>query len=286
MVADALVTIGPAAKSALPALNRTLKLPDPLLTCKTFAAIARIEGQPHLTLPASLAILRQIDKHHLPAIYAAFATVELQGTQSETAPPILAQIEARRKEMWLRRTAIETLAEIGPQGNREAGVALIQAARADDPVIALRADKAFGKVGNTTEKVMPELGALLMDTREAGDYVLGLLPALGPKAIPIVPALVQRLRAEAKGQIGIPYNYALPWLLGRLGSEARDAIPVLTSMLLKEKDASRRPFRRSGSRNRERTSVRESRRDLPDFCRIYGLRRRKRSYAASQAAVS
>ncbi|MCW3052215.1 MAG: putative lyase [Chthonomonadales bacterium] len=232
-VVDALGTIGPAAKSALPALNRTLKLSNPQVAAKTFAAIARVEGQPKLTLPESLTLLKQIDKRRIPALYAAFTTIQLQGTHSAAAPRILAQIVAHRKEKWLRRTAIDTLAEIGPQGDREAGVALIQAARGNDPVIALRVSKAFEKFGNTTEKVLPELGALLQESGEAGNSALGLLPALGPKVTPIVPALVQRLRLEANGQVAIASTYSLPSELGRIGPAAKAAVPVLTSLLLK-----------------------------------------------------
>jgi len=244
-VVDALGTIGPAAQAALPALNRTLKLPDPQVAARTFAAIARIEGEPTLTLPESLTILKQIDKHRIPALYAAFTTIQLQGAQSSAAPPILARIATRRKEIWLRRSAIDTLAEIGPQGDREAGVALIHATRGNDLVIALRASKAFEKFGKTAEKVLPELGALLQENGEAGQYALGLVSGLGPKATSLVPALVRRLRLETDGQVAIGSTFSLPSELGRIGPAAKAAVPLLTSLLLrpvKEREVKRSDF--------------------------------------------
>ena len=232
-VVDALGTIGPAAKSALPALNRTLKLPDPQIACKTFAAIARIEGQPKLTLSESLTILKHIDKRRISAIYAAFTTVRLQSLHSEAAPPILAHIVARRKEMWLRRTAIETLAEIGPEGDREAGVALIQAAAGKDPVIKLYAWQTFRKFGTSADQVIPELIELLRtnDDRNIRSAIVSSLIAIGPKAISAVPTLLRFLREGSHGDVNsIPVG-EIGDLLAKIGPIAPETVPALTALL-------------------------------------------------------
>lgn len=232
-IVDALGTMGPPAKSALPTLHRTLAAPSPALACKAFAAIAHIEGEPKLTLPESVATLQQIERRRLPAIYAAFAAVKVQGTKAESAVPALVRILNSRKETWLRRTAIETLAAVGPAGNREAALTLVAAARRQDPIIALEADKAFEEFGTAAKQVPEELSALLLENGRAQSQVLMLLGALGPEAAPAMPNLTKLLRSEANVPTYSDGMRQILWLLQKIGPDAQEAIPVLTDMLLK-----------------------------------------------------
>jgi HEAT repeat protein len=232
VIVDALGTMGPPAKSALPTLHRTLAAPSPVLACRAFAAIAHIEGEPNLTLPESVATLQQIDERRLSAIYAALAAVKLQGTKAESAIPALVRVVNSHKEPWLRRTAIETLAAVGPAGNREAALTLIAAARRQDPVIALEADQAFEEFGTAAKQVPEELSALLLDNGRGQSQVLMLLGALGPEAALAMPNLTKLLRTEANVPTYTDGMRQILWLLQKIGPDAREAIPVLTDMIL------------------------------------------------------
>lgn len=134
---------------------------------------------------------------------------------------------------WLRRTAIETLAAVGPAGNREAALELIQAVRRQDPVIALEIGEAFGKFGTSAKQVVPELGALLRNVDiQLRESVLMLLSQLGPKAAPAAPDVIWLLeRSVHDKRYATTPSYIL-WLLDRIGPEATTVVPVLTDLLL------------------------------------------------------
>ncbi len=231
-IVEALGTMGPAAKSALPALHRRLTDPSPTLACKAFAAIAHIEGEPTVTPKEAATILQEIDKQRIPAIYAAFSAINLQGTKAEAAVPVLVQIVDTRKEAWLRRTAVETLAAVGPAENRDAALVLIAAAHQQDPKIALDVTQAFQKFGTAAKLVIPELSALLLAGERERNQALTLLYSLGPKAAPAVPNLTKLLREEAKGTKNSDTTTHVLWLLQNIGPDAQEAAPVLTDLIL------------------------------------------------------
>lgn len=232
-VAEALGLMGPAAKSALPTLQRILALPSPALAANSFAAIARIEGLPTLTLPEARTILEQIEKRRLAETYAAFATIKLAGPKATAAVPALTQIVANRKEPWLRRTAIDVLAVVGPNGNTEAQRLLIQAVRRTDPVIEMDADKAFQEFGFASAEVTPELSDLLaIDDSRIWQKVITLLNQAGPLLAPAVPNLVRLLPPPAQRKRMAGSLADIVHLLARLGPQAQESVPALTDLLL------------------------------------------------------
>lgn len=235
-VIDALGAMGPPAKSALPTLHRSLTLPSPLTEAKAFAAIAHIEGEPALDLPGALTALQQLDPRRLAATHAAFETIRQQKAKAKEAIPTLSRIVANRSEPWLRRTAIETLAAIGPQGDREAALLLLKAARRDDPVLALDPDQLFEEFGQMAAQVPAELGALLLNENErVVEHAYQLLSSLGAQAAPAVPSIVQALQTRQKN--GWPSGaHNLFWLLGRIGPQAQEAVPTLTDLVLRSEE--------------------------------------------------
>jgi HEAT repeat protein len=241
-VAEALGSMGSPAKSALPALHRALAQGEPKVAYNAFAAIAHIEGQPVLTVRESVTILKRINKSRLSAVYAAFFTVKREGTKAEAAVPTLAEIVAHSKDSWLRRTAVETLAEVGPARNRQAALALLQAAKGEDPVIALDAGKAFENFGTTAELVVPELSALLRIHQERlRESVEILLYPLGGKAAGAVPDLMQVLKEAANGKPNGSDIRGILWLFDRMGPEARVAARELTDLLLRPRNSLNNP---------------------------------------------
>jgi hypothetical protein len=242
-VVEALGKMGSAAKSALPLLRQTLQSPSPLPASAAFTAIAHIEGLPSLALPQALTVLRRSDTRRLPALYAALAVVRLAGTQAGAAVPLLTGIVTHRPEVWLRRAAIETLAVLGPQGDREAALVLIQAARKQDPAIALDYEKAFEEFGAASAEVVPELSALLQaDDERLRDHVLTLLTSLGSRAASAVPALIQLLKSDGEMKRARPNVSMILWTLSAIGPGAQEAAPLLTDLLLAgEKDTNGNP---------------------------------------------
>jgi HEAT repeat protein len=233
-VADALGTMGPAAKSAIPALQRCLMGPSPVLASRAYVAVAHIEGVPTLTLPASLVVLKQLDKRRLSQVYAAFTTVKLAGTPATGTLDMLVQFVNKRKEPWLRRAAIETLAAVGPESNLEAARLLILAVQNQDPVIAMGVDKAFEEFRASAKQVVPELSVLLLSTNASiRNRAEQLLSPLGHEAAPTVPNLIRELQTDMSDRRLAKNVTNILQLLGQMGPEARDAAPVLTDLLLK-----------------------------------------------------
>jgi hypothetical protein len=243
-VMDALGAMGPAARSALPALHRALALPSPEASGRAFAAIAHIEGQPKLTEAEALAVLQKTDSHTLTEVYTAFATVKREGKRTEAVAAALAQIVIRRKEPWLRRTAIETLAAVGPAGNREAALALVRAVQRQDPVIALGFPEAFEEFGSSAEQVVPELSVLLRnEDARLQEAVLMLLFQIGRKAAPALPEVIRLLQQSVRDDRFTGNPSQILWLLDSMGSEAKAAAPVLIDLLLTpKKHAGGTPF--------------------------------------------
>ncbi|MCW3052216.1 MAG: hypothetical protein JWN14_1386 [Chthonomonadales bacterium] len=232
-VVEALGNMGSAAKSALPTLHRILELPSPLPAAGAFAAIARIEGLPKLTLADSLPILRHIEAYRLPETYAAFAAVKQESSRALAAVPLLTQIALKRKEPWLRRTAVETLAVVGPGGYAEAARVLLQAAHKQDPVIAMDVDQALEAFGSAAGLVTPELSALLQSNdNHLLERVEMLLVPLGKRAALAVPNLVRLLLIHDQGKQQAGSLSVILSLLSNIGPEAQEAVPVLTDLLL------------------------------------------------------
>ena len=230
----ALGNMGSGAKSALPTLHRILERPSPLPATCAFAAIAQIEGLPKLTLADSLPILRHIEAYRLPEAYAAFATIQREGTRALVAIPFLTQIALNRKEPWLRHTAVETLAVTGPGRYADAARVLLQAAHKQDPGIAMDVDLALAAFGGAAELVTPELSALLQcdDSHLLARVELLLVP-LGKRAVPAIPNLVRLLQLHDQGRRQVGALPVILSLLSNIGPEAQEAVPVLTDLLLK-----------------------------------------------------
>ncbi len=239
-VATALGDMGAGAKSALPSLTIVLHNPSPPLACTAFAAIAKIEGSQSLTKTDALTILKRVEGApvgaipvSLPETYEAFRTVKMAGKESEGAVPVLTAIVEKRTEPWLRRTAIETLAAIGPQGHHNAALLLIQSVTSHDPALTLPPRAALAAFGPGDANAAEPLGGLLL----AGDtslheLVATLLFGMAEKAAPAVPALAEALQPQ-NGVYADTYNrrYYLR-ILSRIGPAAQQAVPALTAMLL------------------------------------------------------
>ena len=236
-IIEALGTMGNAAKSAIPALHRVRTLSSPELACKAFAAIAQIEGHSALTLPVALETLHEIDQHSLAGLYTALMVLTREGKNATETVPLLTQIVQTRKEPWLRRTAIEALADIGPAENREAALVLLQAAHRQDPAIALDVDTVFNHMGTGANQVIPELNDLMMSDTNIRDRALGALTTAGPRAVSVVPNLLRLLREGAHGDLNHIDVAAILRLLITIGPASSESILFLTELILQADNA-------------------------------------------------
>src|SRR5436305_7540630 len=98
---------------------------------------------------------------------------------------------------------------------------LLAALKNSDAALRSQAVKALWQSGEKSESLMPVLVAVLKDPndKEHAESSLRLLVDIGA---PAIPEMTKLLDDEA-----FPHRANLIWALGRMGREARDAIPLL-----------------------------------------------------------
>ncbi len=237
--ARALGAIGPEAKDAVVPLLRVLKEKEKEKDGRAASAAAKALGQIGAgTAPVVnglIAALGEGKRSGIPPT-AARALGAIGPPAIAALDPLLAAL-GNQKSLYLRRAAAEAIGGLGPK----AGKALPHLKRTlNDENIEVRCASAFSIWQLTTDATLV-LPALLKDLRNVeglgSDWdrqrAAETLGAIGPKAAPAVPALVEALGDVPSGD---DFNLgqdrqAAAIALGRIGPAAKAAAPALRKAL-------------------------------------------------------
>jgi len=262
--AESLGRIGPAAKSAVPALTAALE--DKEIRSIVADALAGIGPDAKPAIPGLVQIIRN-EKEPSLRHTAGVALVRIDKTAAGPAAPILAE-DLRNPDGRFRHDAVMLLVAIGPAG-KEATPILTEMLLKDKQSYARQLSAHALGYGKDPRSALPLLEALEKDpelgVRNTAVMALGLL---GPDAMTAVPGLEARLKdpdvgtrivsAEALWRINKDAKKAVPVLveglkdkndymvglasgiLGRMGGDAKGAVPDLIGLLKSPREPVRR----------------------------------------------
>lgn len=253
--ADELGLIGRAAKDAVPALTRLAnKDADPLVRIRAAEALLRIEPQAKF-----VQVLIEAMGDSQPKVRRA--AVESLGNSGEHAVAAVPKLIDALKDADadVRWAAVLALGRIGPQA-RAAVTGLIAALQ--DPALRAVAADALGSIGPAAQPAVPELARLIGPaatarwpiaialTRIGGDgseaatpvFIDGLkasdeptkwdslfyIQRMGPRGGAAVSALRKLLKNEEEN---VDIREIAVFTVGKIGPDARDAIPDLLPLL-------------------------------------------------------
>lgn len=218
----ALKTIGPGAKSALPALRSAARDEDPAVRLMAAGALWDISREPDDVVSVCAAILESDDDE---ACYGAAEQLKQMGPWGAAAVGPL--IDALQAERWtVRSSAAEALGEIGVAAAR-AVPALSNVLENDEhSIVQSNAAEALGKIHD--RQAIPVLTAALeIEDEYVRSKAIGALEAFGAEAKAAIPALVRAvnsdeangcLAASALGAIDIE-GASVPVLIEALASD-------------------------------------------------------------------
>jgi len=237
----ALGEMGPEAREAVPALIETLK--DIRVRDETLKALERIGLETPAAAPALVGILR------VEGLYA-FAAGNLVTIGKPAVPPLIRAL--REQDPGMRETAARILADIGPQAS-QAVPELVNALNDSDRGVRVQAAITLGEIGPQATDAVPALFEALKDpkTYEAS---MRALEKIGIDSKVAIPELIEALKYEdlrtyaAQGLLDIgpetipeliralegeygPVRAYAAWILGKMGPDAKAAIPALTEAL-------------------------------------------------------
>lgn len=264
--AESLGRIGPASKSAVPALAAALEDKD--IRSIAADALAGIGPDAKPAVPGLVKIIRT-EKEPSLRHTAAVALVRIDKTQAGPAAPVLAE-DLRNPDGRARHDAIMLLVSIGAEG-KEATPLLIEllhhkesyarhmAAHAlgygkdpraagplleafeKDPEIVVKntAIQSLGLLGPDAKAAVPALEARLKDP-DIGTRICAAeaIWKINKDAVKAVPVIVDGLRAKNDWYVGFASG-----ILGRMGADAKLAVPELTAMLKDPGETQRRVAR-------------------------------------------
>jgi HEAT repeat protein len=262
---EALARIGPGAKSAVPALLKALD------ESWVWEPISDEKPPPAGLRPAQAAwLLWRIEKHPaaMPALiknrthYRAYGYLGLIGPEAKAAVPVLAEL-LKAEDGWTRIHVAIALWRIDK--HPAAVPTLIAGLNEKEPGRRLDAIEALGRIGPEAKEAVPALAEALNDEK---DYVgQAAAEALGRIGVDAVPALLEALKGRDRVRIAAAealwrinkHPAAVPalaedltyrtapeggyaaavYVLGRIGAEAKAAVPALAEAL-KDKNVDRR----------------------------------------------
>jgi HEAT repeat protein len=220
--ARALAALGARSTDAVAELRLAARSSSRPVRRAALGALVRL-GKP--AVPALVELLA--DEDHLVRRQALLALRDL-GPEAAAAVPAL-QTALADPTVALRSLAVDALAAIGPPA-----VPALAAALSQEGDVRRCAALALARIGRPATAASKALADALRDpSPEVRPAVLGALAALGPDALPAVPALVKLFDQEAasRGQV-------LSALV-RIGPEARIALAVCSKALADNRAAVR-----------------------------------------------
>lgn len=254
LAAKVLGSIGPRARTAIPALNKALTNPKSVirLVCASAVALHKLNAPPADQKRAvQILIMLLKDREGLPG-YAADSLGEI-GPRARAGVPALVEALKTGDES-LRRDAARGLGKIGPEA-RAAVPALLDALESDDTSLRGDAARALAEIAPAEAEVVRALAEL---ARRGNCEAIEALARIGAPAKGAVAAIFEALKgksghvrmnaAQALAEIGpeashVPLlvealkddermvRYFIAIALGRIGPDARAAVPALIASL-------------------------------------------------------
>jgi HEAT repeat protein len=156
---------------------------------------------------------------------AADAAVPAGRAARDAVPGLIKALRDKDADSGLRRSAAVALGAVGPDAAAAVG-ALVEALGADDGETRLAALTALAQVGFEAKDLTPSVKKLLKDgdpkVRAAAARVLWLADRTDPD---VLPPLVEMVKEGGPGRV------AASEVLGRMGEDARAAVPALAEAL-------------------------------------------------------
>jgi HEAT repeat protein len=233
--------MGPQAREAVPALVEALR--DVRIREETLEALRKIGPETPEAVPALIETLR-IDG------LRTFATQTLEGIGGRALPALVRAMKDENPNV--RLAAVRIIGNLGPPAG-QAVPALIAALQDPGRGVSTEAAIALGKVGPRAKEAVPDLFEALKNP-QMYEVSMKALEQIGFDSKEAIPALIEALKHEdlrtyavdrllnigpdavpelikaLEGDYGQVREYAA-YILGKMGPDARAAIPALTDAL-------------------------------------------------------
>jgi HEAT repeat protein len=228
------------ARGAIPGLRE--KLADPKTAPLAAEILFRLE-------PGDTSLHTQVVNYHIITLsnkntdafwQPAISDLGLLGPVAQKAVPVLTEIANSGRLAWNRKAAEVALKRINPGGKTDIDVlvALIGGADKDHRAIAMRELQRHGSAGSAAIPILvnkltdPELKFLAAST------LLYVTPIGTPIKKDVGLCLVERLEKEPNAAFDMYADVVRG--LGRIGPDARDAIPILKNIVKSDRSATMR----------------------------------------------
>jgi HEAT repeat protein len=241
---QALAQIGPDAKEAVPALIQALQDENSVVRGNAANALGMIGVEAREAVQPLIAALGDSDFFVRKSGTAMIALGKI-GPAAREAVPFLIQ-ELKAPDSATRTSAAEALAGIGPAAV-DAAPALADALKDQNARVRVRASIALAKIGPRATAAVPALIQALSDNLDwlsPREYAARALGEIGPEAGEAVPALTRVLTESDAAAEAKPASTRERWrgyhaqmraaaaeALGKIGPEAKEAVPVLREAL-------------------------------------------------------
>ncbi len=223
--ATALVRIDPRqAKNAVPVLCEALKIGTPAERVQTVQLLGQLGADAGDACPMLVEAMNDPDASLRSAARGALTRIG-----AAAVPPLKAALT--HKDVWVRRSAAETL---GPMGSvaKDAAAALKERLKDDDALTRVAAAQALFAIDGQADALVPVLGDALKDkepsVRRAGALVLFQMQPRPKEALPIFTAGLK----DADPRIRIQSARAV-W---ETNHKADEVMPVLVAVIKNPKE--------------------------------------------------
>ena len=220
--AEALSSIGPKAKPALPELIILLKDPNPSVRAAAAEAVGKFEGVGKEVVPSLVDVLD--DPNPIVRINA-INSLSSFGNDAHSALPQLID-GLNDPDRAIRKTIINTLGRLGKEA-KPAAQGLSQLLQASDTDTSLAALIALGQIGSEATVAVPEVGkALTSEDAKIRTFAALTLGRMGESAEPVLPELRRALQDSDKN---VRQNVASS--LGKITSNTPETLSALAIAL-------------------------------------------------------
>jgi len=238
--------------ATVPALTQAAQDSDPRVRGTAVAGL----GEIGLRAAPAVAVILEVLENDKPNSYIAARALAKIGMKTEPAVDALAKALNHTNKLT-RASAANALGNIGPEA-RNAVPALRAAARDNDSEVRLDAAYALWKIENASDAIEVLIPLLDSDDPRVGLRTIEALGEIGPPAKAALPAL-ERVRKGDNKLNGVASAWAMcrvratnnlvekllpglqhedpmvrigaAWALGKMGPEARVAIPAMRELL-------------------------------------------------------
>lgn len=270
---DALGAMGPAAKEAVPAIQKHLKDTDVSVQLKAFHSLGKVKAMPEPSL-AMLKKMTRIDWNDADGAYPTLTAIQAAGPKADFTVPLLLQSLGEDLPTYLRCVMVRTLGQAGTSDS-QAAKAMFDAlgkpfgpndAGRQDAIIAVNREavEALAKLDAKNERIVAVLADRLGDLDPYGRDIAAItLKRSGPSGKSAVPALAKALKRTDSATDPERLRVLLD-ACRSIGPGAASCGDVIIDLLIERKRFDKNPPKEiDGERNRER-----NRRDKANALRV------------------